>query len=36
MEQEFIKDNKMTVEQYVSKADKDLKVLCFERFGLTE
>lgn len=36
MAQEFIKDNKMTVEQYVSKADKDLKVLCFERFGLTE
>lgn len=36
MAQEFIKDSKMTVEQYVSKADKDLKVLCFERFGLTE
>ena len=36
MAQEFIKDSKMTVEQYVSKADKDLKVLCFERFGLSE
>ncbi|MCB9193104.1 MAG: elongation factor Ts [Flavobacteriales bacterium] len=33
--QEFIKDNKMNVEQYVKSADKDLKVLGFKRHSLT-
>ncbi|MBP8822567.1 MAG: elongation factor Ts [Flavobacteriales bacterium] len=32
--QEFIKDNKLNVEQYVQKADKDLKVTAFKRFAL--
>ena len=32
--QEFIKDNKMSVEQYVQKADKDLKVTAFKRHAL--
>lgn len=32
--QEFIKDNKMSVEQYVQKADKDLKVTGFKRHAL--
>ncbi len=32
--QEFIKDNKMSVEQYVQKADKDLKVTDFKRHAL--
>ncbi len=32
--QEFIKDNKMNVEQYVQKADKDLKVVGFKRHAL--
>lgn len=32
--QEFIKDNKMNVEQYVQKADKDLKVTGFKRHAL--
>ena len=32
--QEFIKDNKMNVEQYVQKADKDLKVTDFKRHAL--
>lgn len=32
--QEFIKDNKMSVEQYVQKADKDLKVVGFKRHAL--
>lgn len=36
MAQEFFKDSKVTVEQYISKADKDLKVTAFERFGLSE
>lgn len=36
MGQEFIRDNKFTVEQYVSSIDKELKVTCFERFGLSE
>ena len=33
--QEFIKDNKMNVEQYVSSLDKDLKVTGFKRYSLT-
>jgi translation elongation factor Ts len=36
MGQEFIKDTQLTIEQYVSKYDKDLKVVCFERYGLSE
>ncbi|HMN04746.1 MAG TPA: translation elongation factor Ts [Flavobacteriales bacterium] len=32
--QEFIKDNKLSVEQYVQKADKDLKVVDFKRHAL--
>ncbi|HRQ86106.1 MAG TPA: elongation factor Ts, partial [Flavobacteriales bacterium] len=32
--QEFIKDNKMNVEQYVQKADKDMKVVGFKRHAL--
>lgn len=32
--QEFIKDGKLTVEQYVQKADKELKVLDFKRHAL--
>ena len=32
--QEFIKDSKLSVEQYVQKADKDLKVVAFKRYGL--
>jgi elongation factor Ts len=32
--QEFIKDNKLNVEQYVQKADKDLKVTGFKRHAL--
>ena len=32
--QEFIKDNKLNVEQYVQKADKDLKVTGFRRHAL--
>ena len=34
LSQEFIKDNKMNVEQYVQKADKDLKVTGFKRHAL--
>ncbi|MCB0793192.1 MAG: elongation factor Ts [Flavobacteriales bacterium] len=33
--QQFIKDNKTTVEQYVQSADKDLKVTGFQRYSLT-
>ena len=33
--QEFIKDNKLNVEQYVKQADKDLKVTGFKRHSLT-
>ncbi|MBL7956871.1 MAG: elongation factor Ts, partial [Flavobacteriales bacterium] len=33
--QEFIKDNKLSVEQYVKSADKDLKVTGFKRHSLT-
>jgi elongation factor Ts len=33
--QEFIKDNKLSVEQYVKAADKDLKVTGFKRHSLT-
>lgn len=32
--QEFIKDNKLTVEQYVKQADKDLQVVDFKRHAL--
>lgn len=32
--QEFIKDNKLSVEQYVQKADKDLQVTGFKRYAL--
>lgn len=32
--QEFIKDGKLNVEQYVQKADKDLKVMDFKRHAL--
>ncbi|HNT42239.1 MAG TPA: translation elongation factor Ts [Tenuifilaceae bacterium] len=34
LNQEFIKDNKMTVRQYIQSADKDLKVLAFKRVSL--
>lgn len=33
--QEFIKDNKLNVEQYVKSADKDLAVVGFKRHSLT-
>ncbi len=35
MNQEFIKDGKLTVAQYLSNADKDLKVTEFVRFALS-
>jgi elongation factor Ts len=34
LNQEFIKDNKMTIRQYLEKTDKDLKVTGFKRFSL--
>jgi elongation factor Ts len=34
LNQEFIKDNKMTVGQYLKSADKDLTVTAFRRFNL--
>jgi len=34
LNQEFIKDNKMTVRQYIQSTDKDLKVLAFKRVSL--
>ena len=34
MNQEFIKDGKMTVKAYMQKADKDLNVTKFIRFSL--
>lgn len=34
MEQEFIQDSKMTVEDYVKAADKELTVVAFKRFTL--
>ena len=33
--QEFIKDNKLTVEQYLKSVDKDLTVTDFKRHSLT-
>ncbi len=35
MNQEFIKDGKMTVKQYLQQADKELKVIAFKRVSLT-
>lgn len=35
MNQEFIKDSKMTVKQYLQQADKELKVIAFKRVSLT-
>lgn len=35
MNQEFIKDNKMTIRQYLQGVDKDLKVTGFKRVSLT-
>ncbi len=34
MNQEFIKDNKMTIRQYLQAADKELTVTAFKRFTL--
>ncbi len=34
--QQFIKDNKKTVQQYIQEADKDLIVTGFVRYGLTD
>jgi elongation factor Ts len=34
LNQEFIKDNKMTVSQYLQKADKELTVAAFRRYAL--
>lgn len=34
--QQFIKDNKKTVQQYIQEADKDLAVTGFVRYGLTD
>lgn len=34
LNQEFIKDNKLTVAQYLQKADKDLTVTAFRRYAL--
>jgi elongation factor Ts len=34
MNQEFIKDNKMTIRQYLQAADKELKVTAFKRYTL--
>jgi elongation factor Ts len=34
LNQEFIKDNKVTIGQYLKSADKDLKVTAFKRFTL--
>lgn len=34
--QQFIKDNKKTVQQYIQEADKDLAVTGFIRYGLTD
>jgi len=35
MNQDFIKDSKMTVKQYLQQADKELKVIAFKRVSLT-
>jgi len=34
LNQEYIKDNKLTIRQYLEKADKELKVTGFKRFSL--
>lgn len=34
LNQEFVKDNKMTVKQYLQSADKELTVTAFKRFTL--
>jgi elongation factor Ts len=34
LNQEFVKDNKMTIRQYLQAADKDLKVTAFKRYTL--
>ena len=36
MNQQFIKDHKKTVRDYIKENDKDLKVVKFYRFSLTE
>jgi elongation factor Ts len=36
MNQEFIKDSKKTIAQYLQSADKDLKVTDFKRFALKD
>ncbi len=35
LNQEFIKDNKLTITQYLQKADKDLTVVDFKRYALS-
>ncbi len=35
LNQEFVKDNKKTVRQYLTEADKDLKVIAFKRHSLS-
>jgi elongation factor Ts len=34
MNQEFVKDNKMTIRQYLESADKSLKAVSFVRYSL--
>jgi len=34
LNQEFVKDNKMTIRQYLTSVDKDVKVTTFIRFTL--
>jgi elongation factor Ts len=36
LSQEFIKDGKLTVKEYLESYDKDLRVTGFERYGLTD
>ena len=35
MNQEFVKDSKLTIAQYMESAQKGLKVTAFKRFGLS-
>jgi elongation factor Ts len=34
LNQDFVKDNKMTIRQYLGSVDKDLKVTAIKRFTL--
>jgi elongation factor Ts len=36
LNQEFVKDNKLTIKQYLQSNDKDLSVVDFKRFTLSE